>query len=244
MRARIFSRDTVRIQYDHEVSRWGLPDFLVCVVLFIGVSVAMVLLTSLINGSVDTPTGAWLVLAVAVPPLAELLYVMWAGKAKGRGIATDFGFTFERGDLRLGLNLFLMAVLGAIAIVSVWTLFAEPPTSAAIVLAEDSSSSLTIWIVLFAIAGATLIPVIEELVFRGLLWSALEKRGHGEIFTLIVTSAIFSLIHLEPARSPILFFIGLAMGIGRLRTGRIGASIVTHITINSLAMIGLLAELS
>lgn len=226
------------------MSRWGLPDVLVCMLVFIAASVAVIFAVAFITDSSDVPTGPWLVAAVALPPLAELLFVSWLGKAKGRGVAADFRLSFSRVDIRLGLNLFLLTMLGIIAIVSVWQMFGEPPTATATDLAQESSDSLTLWIILFAVLGATLIPVIEELVFRGLLWSALEKRGHGQMFTLILTSAVFSLFHFEPARSPILFVIGLIIGLGRLRTGRIGASIVTHVAINSFAMIGLMAELS
>lgn len=221
-----------------------MPDALLCIVVFIVTSIAVVLSVAFLTDSSDIPQGPWLVAAIALPPLAELLFVWRLGKAKGRGMVADFRFSREKGDVGLGLNLFLLAMLGAIVIVAVWQLFGEPPTAAATDLAQDSADSVTVWIFLFAILGATLIPVVEELVFRGLFWSALEKRGHGPIFTLLVTSAIFSAIHMEPTRSLILFVIGVAIGIGRLRTGRIGASIVTHVAINSLGMIGLLAELS
>lgn len=61
---------------------------------------------------------------------------------------------------------------------------------------------------------------------------------------LIATSALFAMIHLEPVRTPVLFVLGMAIGTGRLRTGRIGASIATHILINSLAMIATLVDLA
>lgn len=233
-----------RVSYDHAASRWGVPDFLVCGLIFIGVSIGIVLVIVQLSGSDDAPTGPWLLAAIAIPPLAELAYVVWVATKKGRGLAPDFRFDLQRGDVRLGVNLFGMAILSAFVIVAIWSAFGEPPTATATDLAQESTDSLTIWIVLFAIAGATLIPVIEELVFRGLLWSALEKRGHRPLVILLVTSAIFSLFHLEPTRSPILFVIGLVIGIGRLRTGRIGASIITHIIINSLAMTFLITELA
>jgi membrane protease YdiL (CAAX protease family) len=39
----------------------------------------------------------------------------------------------------------------------------------------------------------------------------------------------------------VLFTLGIALGMGRLLTGRIGASIITHALINGLGMIALLA---
>ena len=53
---------------------------------------------------------------------------------------------------------------------------------------------------------------------------------------LLVTSALFAVAHLESWRTPILFVVGLALGVGRMTTGRIGASIVAHVIFNALAM--------
>lgn len=233
----------MRVDYDHESSRWGLTDFVLTGVLFTIVGLAIITAEVAFNES-DQLSGPWLLAVVGLPPVAELLYVAWVGRSKGRGLALDFRLRFEPGDIRLGVRLFALAIFGAAILVALWSLFGEPPTATATDLAQDSGDSLTVWIIVFAVLGATFVPVVEEVVFRGLLWSALEKRGHGQIFTLVVTSAIFSLFHFEPARSPILFMIGIAIGIGRLRTGRIGASIVAHVCINSLAMIGLLAEVA
>ena len=244
VRPKVFSSDTVTVSYDHDASRWGVPDFLVTAALFVAASIGALFLVRAITGASGVPTGPGLLAVVAIPPIAELLYVIWVGRAKGQGLADDFRLRYRSGDLGLGANLFGLAIVGAVAIVAVWSAFGMPPSAAATDLAQDSSDSVTIWIVFFAIVGATLIPLIEEVVFRGLFWSALEKRGHGPMFVWIVSSAIFSLFHLEPARIPILFVIGLVIGLGRLRTGRIGASIVAHMMINSLAMVGLLAELA
>lgn len=213
-----------------------------CVVIFFGVGVGIALWAAL-SGAEDL-TAPWLVATLALPPAIELLYVMWVATAKGVGLATDFRLRFVRSDVGFGLRLFAVSMATAFVVVLVWLLFAEPPTAAAIDFAQDAEGGFGVGVVLFAILGATFIPVVEELVFRGLFWSALEKRGHRPVVILIVTSAVFSLLHLEPTRAPILFGIGLLLGVGRLRTGRIGASIVAHMSVNSLGMIALLADLA
>jgi len=60
---------------------------------------------------------------------------------------------------------------------------------------------------------------------------------------LVVTSAVFAVAHLEPARTPVLFVLGLALGWGRVMTGRIGASIFAHGFINLVGMIAVLTAL-
>ena len=105
-------------------------------------------------------------------------------------------------------------------------------------------AGLTVWIVVVAVFASTAVPVIEELVYRGLWWSALLKRGVSEWWVLVITSAAFAAAHFELGRFPVLFILGLALGMGRILTGRIGASIVTHALINGLGMIALLATLA
>jgi membrane protease YdiL (CAAX protease family) len=78
-------------------------------------------------------------------------------------------------------------------------------------------------------------------VYRGLWWSALLKRGMSEWWVLLITSAAFAAAHFEPSRFPVLFTLGIALGMGRLLTGRLGAPIITHALINGLGMIALLA---
>lgn len=107
-----------------------------------------------------------------------------------------------------------------------------------------STSKLTIGIYVLAFLGATFIPIAEEVLFRGLFWSALEKRGVHQIVSLMITSALFAAFHLEPWRTAVLFVLGLVIGLGRIATGRIGASIFAHMYVNAMGMTFLLIELS
>jgi len=231
--------------YDHDVSRWGIPDFLICSLLFFGLSIAFAILAAAVTDPNQTLPGVWLPLAVAVGPIAELLYVHWVGRRKGRGIELDFGFRYRKGDFGIGATLFLAAMVTGAIIAAIWVAIAgEPPSAAAIDIAEESGEDggLTIWIILFALIGAILVPIVEELVFRGLLWSALEKRGLSPNWTLAITSVVFAGFHLELARTPVLLAIGVLLGLGRRRTGRIAPSIIAHMIINSLGMIALVVE--
>ena len=92
-------------------------------------------------------------------------------------------------------------------------------------------------------AATDAVPIIEELIYRGLWWSALLKRGVSEGWTLVITSLAFAAAHFELERFPVLFVLGIALGVGRSLTGRIGASIIAHALINGIAMAVLLATI-
>jgi membrane protease YdiL (CAAX protease family) len=235
-----------RTEYDHGLSRWGIGDALLSMVIFFVFSLAVGLI-AISQSSGDALDGFWLPLAIVSPAVVQLGYVVWVGGARGRGVVTDFRLKFTLSDLGIGAGLCISGlILAGIVATGIFQIFDVEPTATAAEVVQDSEadSGLTIWIYVFAILASTLTPLIEELVFRGLWWSALEKRGLHPILVLTITSGIFALVHLEPIRTPVLFVLGMTIGLGRLVTGRIGASIAAHMYVNGIAMTFLLIELS
>jgi uncharacterized protein len=116
----------------------------------------------------------------------------------------------------------------------------EVPSSAVGDAAQDAGAA---WQVLSLVVLSLAAPFVEELHFRGMWWSALRRRGLRPWPTLLVTSLLFAVVHLEPQRAPLLFAAGLAAGFVRMLTGRLGPAFVTHFVINGLAAISLLALL-
>lgn len=92
--------------------------------------------------------------------------------------------------------------------------------------------------------GVLVAPVVEEIVFRGFLFAALE-RVHGSGFALAATSAAFALVHggqygWQWQRLAILFWVGLALGAVRARTRSTKAAALVHAAYNGLlfALVG------
>ena len=242
-------------------ARWGLGDAFASFGVFVVTSIVLVGIMALVapDAALNSP---WLPLLVAGPQIAQGAFVWWIARCKGTGIDRDYGMAVRKIDWLIGPVLVVggfLAVAGVVAAMN--ELGAETPTASVAELLEDAAdeglddsaegsngllddadtSGLTIWIVVVAVFAATAVPVIEELVYRGLWWSALLKRGMSEWWVLLITSAAFAAAHFEPSRFPVLFTLGIALGMGRLLTGRIGASIITHALINGLGMIALLA---
>ncbi len=82
---------------------------------------------------------------------------------------------------------------------------------------------------------AVVAPVVEEVVFRGILWNALEKWLHP-IVVIGLTSGIFALFHLDPTQAIPLLFTGTFLGWVRWTTGSLGPAIVVHVVNNTLAL--------
>jgi len=99
-----------------------------------------------------------------------------------------------------------------------------------------TNSHYFIFFVLF-IYGSFLGPITEEIVFRGFIWRIFEEKRYNRFLILFVTSLLFALFHFELSMFPSLFALGVIFGFLRMRTNRLGASIVMHVILNTFSMI-------
>ena len=237
--------------------RWGLGDFWIAGGIYVSASIVLTVIFVFVNhDSLMDSQGlafsnsfshAWLTALIAIPPLLQLAYVILAVRHKGRGMSTDLAVSFKPIDLAIGALLFVVGVaLAGLVALAMELLFGISSSAAVADMIQDSDGSgsgVSASIVLLAVLVALFIPFAEEIVYRGLLWSALEKRGMREEAILLLTSLVFAAVHLEPARFLVLFVLGLVLGFGRIRTGRLGSCVAAHVFLNSTAMIALLATL-
>lgn len=75
--------------------------------------------------------------------------------------------------------------------------------------------------------GAVLVPITEELFFRGRMLRALDGLA-GPKASLVVTSAAFMLVHGIPVAFPAYFLFGVIFVLLRRRTNGLVAPIVAH----------------
>ncbi len=75
-------------------------------------------------------------------------------------------------------------------------------------------------------------PIVEEVFFRGLLQGALVQR-FGPSWGVAGASVAFGVSHYQPVQLLGLVAFGLVLGVLRLRTGRLGASVVAHMAFNA-----------
>ena len=94
-------------------------------------------------------------------------------------------------------------------------------------------------IVLRAALVVVLAPLSEELFFRGWLWEALRRRGHGFTTTAGLTAVPWLLLHGIDAPGRILFLIPAAVvfSLARQQGGGVLASLSVHVTNNATAVL-------
>ena len=81
-------------------------------------------------------------------------------------------------------------------------------------------------------------PVSEELLFRGGVQTALEKKNisiSNFHFSIIISALIFAIIHLNPAQMPAAFILGLLLGYAYGWTGSLIAPVCIHVLNNGSA---------
>ena len=95
-----------------------------------------------------------------------------------------------------------------------------------------------------------LAPLMEEWLFRGVLFRALSEGGKNGssrgavVQAVLVSAALFALAHAEPLQFAGLFFLGIILATLVWRTRRLIPSIVTHVSFNGVAIVALVSQRS
>jgi membrane protease YdiL (CAAX protease family) len=214
---------------------WGIPDFFISFGLWIMFSVVAVAMAAVLFGDAEFITGPAILLGITVPWIGlagwPLLVTWW----KGNGPVIDLGLTFRASDLLWGLLYGMGALFAAGIIAAITTALFGEFDSAAGELANSLDSIVVI--ALFAIAVGIGAPIAEELAYRGLLFGALAKRGLPTWLVIGVSALLFSLMHFEPIRFPLLLSTGIILGISRWHTRSTTVPILAHMVNNIPAAI-------
>lgn len=82
---------------------------------------------------------------------------------------------------------------------------------------------------------AVMAPVIEELIFRGIILQGF-RRNYSDFTAIFISAILFSLFHLNPWQMPATFVLGLILGWLMIRFQNILLSILGH-SINNLLVL-------
>lgn len=202
------------------------------------------LIGQIVSAAVLTASGVDDVDEIAIPTLfvavaatwTAYLVGMWAASRRfGSGdFVEDYQVRFRAVDV-VGVPIGVLTQLVVIPLVylpleRVWpdTFSDDRLSETAEKLVDRASGATMVLLVLMVCVGA---PVVEELVYRGLLQGSFAAR-FNQVLAWIAAAAWFALIHFRPVEFPGLFAFGLVAGACALATRRLGMSMATHVAFN------------
>ena len=105
------------------------------------------------------------------------------------------------------------------------------------ILVDNQDSAWIIGVIFLVVVGA---PLVEELLFRGLILRILQK-SFGNLFAIVASSVLFAIPHWQPDASwqetvvllSALAAVGLVLAIGAVATDRLGPSVIAHFLFNA-----------
>ena len=89
---------------------------------------------------------------------------------------------------------------------------------------------------LLFISSAIIGPIYEEILFRHILLNKL-KKFNSPTKSIIISTLIFSLLHLNPIKIIYAFILGLFLNIIYHKTNNLISSILIHISANSISLL-------
>ncbi len=154
----------------------------------------------------------------------------------------DLGLKYYSIGKTIWYSFISLLAIFAISFIYVFVLNAvfgiEAPSSKIEVLIQNRSISNTVLLVVVAFVG----PVIEEVFFRGFLYSAF-KKSWGILPALFISSVLFSVAHLEIYSFIPLFIIGWLLAYIFEKTQSLLPAIFLHASYNLILILVLLGQL-
>jgi len=152
---------------------------------------------------------------------------------RGRGYARAIRLRRPRAvHLPLLLAAFFALLSGAL-LLSI--LFGGTDTVGNSAASFEKAAPLTPWQALIAVPVVALLPALcEELLFRGVLCTELDRRGAWR--ALLVGALLFSLIHFDLSNLPVYFFAGVLLTLVLYVTDSLIAAMLVHALYNLVSL--------
>jgi uncharacterized protein len=219
--------------------RWGLGAYLLVEALFLLASAAV---AAVLGDRLTSSAGA-LAVALAVPTVLAAATALLITRVRGNGPGVDLGLRWSWRDVGRGLVFGFGGLVITIPASILYLAIAGTETTSAVgeefngVRSGPALAAVVFVIVVFVA------PLCEEIVYRGLLWGAVERLGAQRWWALGITTVVFALAHFELTRTPLLFVVAIPIALARLYTGRLVASVVAHGVNNLLPAVALVLML-
>lgn len=186
------------------------------------------------------PIGATAASAFGLWTVFFLFLLLLSRGIGSRSMRHDYGLAVTGRDVLIGLPLGVFCQFVLVNIVN-WPLSrvfpehfsAEEVERRARELSDSAHGAWVILLVLVVVVGA---PVIEELVYRGLVQQGLAN-SLGPVKSWLIAAVLFAAIHFQPIEFPGLFAFALVLGWCYRSTNRLGLCIITHMAFNASGLV-------
>jgi len=177
--------------------------------------------------------------ALCIATGAFLIYLV---EPRSRGA----GLVVRGGDFLRGLGLliliypvtFAVSRLGVIVYELLMRRTPDPVAHETLRTILENRSNPWIWLVYVSVTVGA--PIVEELIFRVFLQSALLRAFRSHWWAILIQATVFAAIHYPGVpwhALPILFTLGVALGTAYERTGRLGVPITMHAAYNGSSLL-------
>jgi membrane protease YdiL (CAAX protease family) len=204
-----------------------------------------ILVTRFVLQNVDLHPDWLLVVLAYVVLFGQMAGWAWgASRLLGTGsIRRDFGLHIRVDDIGWGALTFAAMMVGRVLLLLFLSSEVDDPV-------RDPGRSIDFKgaaLAAFAVAAIVGAPIVEELVFRGVLLRGFTKLT-GAPVAIVIQGLLFAAYHFVPNGQNYsdfyfgaLAIFGIVAGIAAERTGRLGPSMVAHAMNNALAILVLAA---
>lgn len=176
------------------------------------------------------------------PSIGWLYYVR---RRWGSGRFETVGWRFRWVDLAWGPITWAAAIGVQLVLAAVVLVFDIPLSSNVESISEGDADRA--YLVATAVAAVIAAPIVEELVFRGLVLRGLLSRL-GAVLTIGLQGLLFGVAHVDPVRGVgniglvvILSGVGMALGTSAYLTRRLGPAVIAHAIFNGVVVAILLS---
>jgi membrane protease YdiL (CAAX protease family) len=184
---------------------------------------------------------AYVALLLAIGYGPSVWWVWYVQRRWGGGRWAAVGWRFQWGDLWRGPVAYLIAIGTQIA-VGMIVLTTRIPTEGNVDDVSGGGVDRT-YVVCVVIAAVIAAPIVEELVFRGVVLRGFLSRV-GPVVAIGAQGVLFGIAHVDPVRGSgniglaiILSGVGVAFGAVSWFVRRIGPTVIAHAIFNGVVMI-------
>jgi len=141
-------------------------------------------------------------------------------------------------DVKKIISIAIFGVSLSVTTTYIWTLISSIESLKTVFNDYDELASVIFGgnsIMLTFLTVGLIVPIFEEILFRGLIFSELRKNTNQKL-ALIFQAIVFGIYHMDIVQGVNAFFVGFFMGWLYLRYKSILAPIILHMSINIMAV--------